>query len=633
MRRCKSLIIPIITGLCTVLTASFAIGQASSANYNLTGGGLVGGGGISASAANDITGTFGFGPMGVAISTSYILNGGLAAVFQPSDVFYAAYTRPGTDTVTVQNLTLKINFGYQSGVVSGKLYYQQRGSIYFDSAALTVGPGDTLRYTIPSTWLTARGLNYYFIVRDEGSGITRLITNGGEVYTFICELTNAQGQRPTALPEAKYRIVGIPVNHQGSRSVPTIFGDDLGAIDITQWRLGRHEYEGTSLVLHEYNVADPNIAEHLPGIGYWLAVRHGRRYGTDGFTVTPNRFLITGDYLELAVDSGWNQLANPFAFPIDWELVRFDDNGTVVSGHPAEVLDDAAYWYNGSEYETVDSIPAWEGFFVNIKKKNVKILFRHLIYSSLKNAPQKIAGPAGENDWRINLQLITETNRDIDNYAGVIRSAESGYDYLDFAEPPPPPGGTFLAFVLPEQKSLFRCDYRPVFKDGAEWQVKIAKAANRVLKVSDLNQLPPDMSAWLIFDNGTHILLDDRIEVRLHDNIESARLIIGTQKYISHEVSELLPKEFSLEQNFPNPFNPATSISFSLPEPGFVQLEVYNVLGQNVRALVEREMEAGKHIIDWDGKDDNGRAVASGVYFYRIQYNDLNACRKMVLLK
>ncbi|MDD3732779.1 MAG: hypothetical protein PHU88_10430, partial [candidate division Zixibacteria bacterium] len=122
MRRCKSLIIPIITGLCTVLTATFAIGQASSANYNITGGGLVGGGGISASAANDITGTFGFGPMGVATSTSYILNGGLAAVFQPSDVFYAAYTRSGTDTVTVQNLTLKINFGNQSGVVSGKLY-------------------------------------------------------------------------------------------------------------------------------------------------------------------------------------------------------------------------------------------------------------------------------------------------------------------------------------------------------------------------------------------------------------------------------------------------------------------------------------------------------------------------------
>ncbi|MBN1211624.1 MAG: T9SS type A sorting domain-containing protein [candidate division Zixibacteria bacterium] len=639
MKRYKSLIIPLMMLLCAVLMAPFAAGQSGNADYQMTNSGLVGGGGVSGNTNYIVTGTFGFGPMGVSTSSSYILNGGFAAAVQQADVFSASYIGEAVDTVPIAPITLTVEYGNAEGAVTGKFYYRLRGGVFPDSATMTAGTGNTLTYTVPTSLLTPRGLDYYFAINDAGSGVTRTINNSGAGYTFICEMTNAQGQCPTALPEAQYKIVGIPINHQGSRSVRYIFGDDLGAIDNTQWRLGRYEYDydGDSLALHEYLTNDPlpNIAEHQPGIGYWLAVRHGKRFGTDGYSVTPNRLLFHASYYELALDSGWNQLANPFAFPIDWNSVLFDDDGTVVAGHPAEILDDFAYYYDYTDktYKHRDSLPAWEGFFVNIKKNNVKILFHFFQYMPPLASAGKIFEPVSTDNWQINFQLVTAGYKDADNYVGVKEKAKTGYDNYDFAEPPPPPGGAYLAFSVPEQKGLYRCDYRPAFENGAEWKLNFAKATDRVLTVDDLDQLPNNMEAVLIFDNDTRFELTERTEIKLNDPIQTARLIIGTRNYIDNEISELLPKSFILEQNYPNPFNPVTSITFSLPEPGLVLLEVFNVLGQNVRNLVDREMAAGTYVVDWDSKDDNGNPVASGVYFYRIEYNDVNQCRKMVLLK
>lgn len=102
---------------------------------------------------------------------------------------------------------------------------------------------------------------------------------------------------------------------------------------------------------------------------------------------------------------------------------------------------------------------------------------------------------------------------------------------------------------------------------------------------------------------------------------------------ISNE-AEMLPKEFSLEQNFPNPFNPTTTIGFSLPDAGNVKLTVYNMLGQEVRSLVSGAMGAGSYKAVWDSRDNFGRQVTSGVYFYRLMVdNRVIATNKMVLLK
>jgi len=98
-------------------------------------------------------------------------------------------------------------------------------------------------------------------------------------------------------------------------------------------------------------------------------------------------------------------------------------------------------------------------------------------------------------------------------------------------------------------------------------------------------------------------------------------------------VSTILPKEFGLGQNAPNPFNPSTSISYDLPKACNVQLEIYNVLGQEVKTLISGYQEAGSQSIIWDGTNHAGNSVASGVYFYRISAGDFSATKKMMMLK
>jgi hypothetical protein len=94
-----------------------------------------------------------------------------------------------------------------------------------------------------------------------------------------------------------------------------------------------------------------------------------------------------------------------------------------------------------------------------------------------------------------------------------------------------------------------------------------------------------------------------------------------------------IPKTYELSQNYPNPFNPETMIKYDLPEPGYVNITVYNILGQKVKTLIDEYQEAGHKSVNWDGKDDGGKEVASGIYFYKIKATGFEKTKKMVLLK
>jgi hypothetical protein len=94
-----------------------------------------------------------------------------------------------------------------------------------------------------------------------------------------------------------------------------------------------------------------------------------------------------------------------------------------------------------------------------------------------------------------------------------------------------------------------------------------------------------------------------------------------------------MPVEFALKQNYPNPFNPETNIEFSLAKETYVSLTVFNLLGQEVQTIVNGTVEAGNHIARWNGKNDNGANVPSGIYFYRIYTPDFAQTNKMVLVR
>ena len=94
-----------------------------------------------------------------------------------------------------------------------------------------------------------------------------------------------------------------------------------------------------------------------------------------------------------------------------------------------------------------------------------------------------------------------------------------------------------------------------------------------------------------------------------------------------------VPRAYSLSQNFPNPFNPVTQIRYALPKPGRVSLSVYNILGEEIATLIDAQQEPGYYRLVWDGRDELGRGVCSGIYFYRLRAGDFVSVRRMVLLR
>ncbi len=94
-----------------------------------------------------------------------------------------------------------------------------------------------------------------------------------------------------------------------------------------------------------------------------------------------------------------------------------------------------------------------------------------------------------------------------------------------------------------------------------------------------------------------------------------------------------VPLSFSLAQNYPNPFNPSTTINFTLSKESDVTIKVFNLNGQNVITLVDKSLPAGKHTVNWSGKNTNGQQSATGIYFYRLTADTFVETKKMVLLK
>ena len=120
---------------------------------------------------------------------------------------------------------------------------------------------------------------------------------------------------------------------------------------------------------------------------------------------------------------------------------------------------------------------------------------------------------------------------------------------------------------------------------------------------------------------------------------ENVNLVSSNGSFVDHVVRVnsidigLTPDDYSLLQNFPNPFNPTTEIVFSLPTDSFVELSVFNMAGQKVRSLSSNNFKAGYHSIVWNGMDDSGLSVASGMYFYTIHVGSYKNTKKMLFLK
>jgi hypothetical protein len=148
--------------------------------------------------------------------------------------------------------------------------------------------------------------------------------------------------------------------------------------------------------------------------------------------------------------------------------------------------------------------------------------------------------------------------------------------------------------------------------------------------------LPPSSTGIfsLVYEAGESVAdFEGNLMITTNDPaLPEINLEINLTAAVSNE-NAINPSVNALYANYPNPFNPSTTISFSLKNPSQTCLSIYNLKGQLVKTLLDTELSAGTHILQWNGQDENSRPVASGVYLYRIQSPNFQSIRKMILLK
>jgi len=142
--------------------------------------------------------------------------------------------------------------------------------------------------------------------------------------------------------------------------------------------------------------------------------------------------------------------------------------------------------------------------------------------------------------------------------------------------------------------------------------------------------------SWVeLLPNGNHVgfLVGKRTALVVRNDdiyaFDPQRTVVD----VADDHDDMLPSGYDLGQNYPNPFNPSTAIEYSLPRRDHVEITIYNLLGRKVRTLLDQTQDAGEYKVIWNGRNDAGITVGSGLYLYQVKSGKFSASKKMLLVK
>jgi hypothetical protein len=587
----------------------FVVGGGSG--YTLTPGGL--------HLVGSTFGTVG----GRSTSASYTMAGGIMAGAPTGPAFtISPVTSPyPNNPVTI---TAQVSSG-SGGALGMTLYYRQGADTGGGNVTMTSSNGTTFSGQIPNTDVTVRGLEYYVVAAQYG-GITPSTRPNPQPITVT--LANYS----EVLPDAQYRLIGFPLDISPSDPAD-VFGDDFGDTSQTQWKLGRWND-----ALQAYD-SYYNVGPIKRGRGYWVIARGGRGVGASGTSTAPDTVVGAQRYTKTVLLPGWNQIANPCAFNVDW-TGRY----TTATG-----LDSRLWAWNGStsSYVEATTLLPFVGYWVNNNGPQMLLLLPYAVaMTKAAVAPPIAATPARTGLWRLGLQLRSGEVTDASTEVGLADGASDGYDDADFGKPPCPPG-RFLAVSSLLARDGARTvrlagDFRAPEAEG--WRFPLLVQGNvgtaATLRLTDLPNLPPEYAVALV-DLATGQAYDLRaggeLVLPLVPSVEGTRydLVIGSEAWLRGEVGETtsMPRRTALLPNYPNPFNPSTKLAFELIAPSHARLEIFDVAGRRVAILLDEQTPGGRHVITWDGRDNRGRTQASGAYFCRLTAGGVTQTRPLTMLK
>lgn len=451
-----------------------------------------------------------------------------------------------------------------------------------------------------------------------------------------------------------WNMVSVPVEPEDTADPGALFADN-----IKPWRI-----EAANSSIYKYNEstnswAIPSLIQN--GLGYII-------YGFESSSLDCQGLAVTGDLthtLSFTSNNGWHLWGNPYSVAIDW-----DDRGEVSRGAG---ISNTYYRWTGTQYEfypgggLTRNISPWQGFWVRTTTNNDTLNIRYPGTSK----KTKIESLNPQIAWRLQIEAHSGNNQDIHNYVGVSDRASQEFDDNDVYELASL-NNEFISLYFPHRDwennpGNFTQDIRPLLtNDSITWKFEVAtnsseKSANLLWTIQE--NFDPNLDVVLTVPNGNKIDMRkdteykyalvpksvskettnpvlsfkdnpaDLMQKLAEDDVTITKFSVTVLKKESAEKTETIPSVYYLNQNYPNPFNPTTTIEYGLPEAADVSLKIYNILGQKIRNLLNTNLKAGVHKVLWDGKDDRGITVASGVYLYKISARNYQQVRKLILIR
>ncbi len=530
-----------------------------------------------------------------------VLLSGLAFDELAANIAYSS-THSSNPFISRKNGNASFTITSQSPVDSAFLYLRKGGSLEFQKQSLTHITNSTWSATIDSAQVTERGIDYYVIAYHGWRstdypimGINR--PNCIQVYVPTLNF-------PTKTKKAIYQMISKPVFSFG-QNLNELFSDNLGAYDKSKYRIFDC-IDGT-----DYTEITELIHTLPPGKSIWLITSEPRQ-----LDISNSQSVLSNQDYSLQLHQGWNMISTPFAFPVDWNQISQE--------LPLR-------YYDGTEWLFVSVMDPFKGYAVNVAYDTVINIPPRQAQSLM--AFQKIMFQPQNEEWQIQVLVESGNIRDRFNYAGVRTGASSSIDINDYPEPPQIGKFVSLYFMPNENTGPYSTDYRQPGAEGYIFEIGLSANVNqrKTLKFEPEN-LPANYN-WQIVSEDSKIKYNQQ-EIQLEADQARFKLFVGTENFLAQATANYqeAPMTFRLDQNYPNPFNPITLIKYQLPQRETVSISIYDILGRRVRTLLEKaQKEPGYYQIRWNGLNDSGNQVASGIYILQLQSKHFRRAIKMIL--
>ena len=534
-----------------------------------------------------------------------------------------------------QPVLIAANVTDRSGVAKVALNYRKGGSSSFTSASISQ-TGSIYQAIIPEDAITSRGIEYFIEATDSVGNTSRTPQSG--VFSIQVKIPKPGLTKESAQPHGSeqnaYRLCSVPLDLD-NKDARAVLEDDLGQYRKSRWRFYALQADQSYTEL-------PDISPIMaPGKAFWLIVKD------------PSKIISTGagksnrsdSVFVIPLHARWNFVANPYNFSIPLSNVTLKNGNTLRVLDSLKIRSYLGHWNDAAnDNEKITELKPFEGYAVFSDSSGTLLINPDLSNLTGPFTKTSIATNNGKVSWSIHILAQCQEARDEDNVAAIVSSASDTRDDLD--QPEPPVIGEYVSAYFPHREwntlaKTYCIDARPVPTDGEVWEFEVkTNIRDKVnLTFEGIDEVPNEFEVWLVDDAlkiTQNLRETNHYAVAGSEQPKQLKLVVGKHDFVGEKLAgaQLIPTSYELSQNFPNPFNPATTIRYGLPQAKRVTLKIYNLLGEEVALIMNDELRAaGYHAAIWDGRDKNDRVVASGVYVYRMQAGSFVITKKLALIK